>query len=299
MIKLNKIIVVAALALSFSACNTTTTGTDDPMKDQDSTQNNKTGDKKMSEEVYFQVPSPGDMLRFIKDIGGKNNKNTSFLNPTDNINKYTENASRAINFGMYSCDLSYCSIFEIGVDALKYFKVVRQLGDNLGVSSIINPSFAKRMESNVGNPDSLIALSDEIYYSSFETLESSQQGPTLALSVAGGWIESMFIVTNLAKYDKEAPSTARIADQKYTLDNMIEFLNKYSDNADVAKVIVQFKEIRSIFDKIVEKKPEETEKKEKGKVIFGGGAELVMDEATYKEIVAKVTSIRNTLAMNN
>jgi hypothetical protein len=298
MVKYNKVLLFAAIAFAFSACDNTTTSTDDPMKDQDSTQN-ATGDKKMSEEVYFQVPSPGDMLRFIKDIGGKNNKNTSFLNSTENINKYTESASRAINFGMYSCDLSYCSIFEIGVDALKYFKVVRQLGDNLGISSIINPSFAKRMESNVGNPDSLISLSDEIYYSSFETLESSQQGPVLALSVAGGWIESMYIVTNLAKYDAEAASTARIADQKYTLDNMIEFLNKYGDNADVAKITVQFKEIRSVFDKIVEKKSEQTEKKEKGKVVFGGGAELVMDEATYKEIVAKVTSVRNTLAMNN
>ncbi len=298
MVKLNKVIFASVMALLVSACNNTSTTVDDPMKDQDSAQTSG-NQTKMSEEVYFQVPSPGDMLRFIKDIGGKNNKNTSFLNPTDNINKYTENASRAINFGIYSCDLSYCSIFEIGVDALKYFKVVRQLGDNLGISSIINPSFAKRMEGNVGNPDSLIALSDEIYYSSFETLENSQQGPTLALSVAGGWIESMFIVTNLAKYEVDGPSTARIADQKYTLDNMIEFLNKYGDNTDVAKVIVQFKEIRTVFDKIVEKKSEDASKKEKGKVVFGGGAELVMDETTYKEIVAKVTAVRNAIAMNN
>jgi hypothetical protein len=297
MFKLKNFILLSASVIVLGACNNTSTS-DDPMKDQDSSKVDN-ANKKMSEEVYFQVPSPGDMLRFIKDIGGKNNKNTSFLNPTDNVNKYSDNASRAINFGIYSCDLSYCSIFEIGVDALKYFKVVRQLGDNLGISSIINPSFAKRMESNVGNADSLISLSDEIYYASFETLESSQQGPTLALSVAGGWIESMFIVTNLAKYEKEAPSTARIADQKYTLDNMIEFLNKYSDNADVAKMIVQFKEIRVIFDKIKESKPEETEKKEKGKVIFGGGSELVMDEATYNEIVAKVTAVRNSIAMNN
>lgn len=30
-------------------------------------------------ETFFQVPSPGEMLTFIKMVGGKNNKNTSFL----------------------------------------------------------------------------------------------------------------------------------------------------------------------------------------------------------------------------
>lgn len=31
-------------------------------------------------ETFFQVPSPGEMLTFIKMVGGKNNKNITFLN---------------------------------------------------------------------------------------------------------------------------------------------------------------------------------------------------------------------------
>ena len=92
-----------------------------------------------STETFFQVPSPGEMLTFIKTIGGKNNKNTSFLNNTDNQKNYTDAKLKALNFGIYSCDLSYCSIFQICAEAVKYFKTVKQLGDQIGVSSAVKP----------------------------------------------------------------------------------------------------------------------------------------------------------------
>ncbi|MCP2839730.1 hypothetical protein, partial [Salmonella enterica] len=55
-----------------------------------------------STETFFQVPSPGEMLTFIKMIGGKNNKNTSFLNSPENQKNYTDAKTKALNFGIYS-----------------------------------------------------------------------------------------------------------------------------------------------------------------------------------------------------
>ena len=204
-------------------------------------------------ETFFQVPSPGEMLTFIKMVGGSNNKNVSFLNSPDNQKNYTDNKSKALNFGIYSCDLSYCSIFEIGSEALKYFKTVKQLGDQIGVSSAIQPSVLKRLEGNLGNPDSLSVITDDVYFTSFEALEASKQGPTLSLVVAGGWIESLYIATSLAKYDAKSPVVERLADQKYTLDNLIEFLKKYQSDASVAGVLAQFTELQGEFNKIGEK----------------------------------------------
>ena len=101
-------------------------------------------------ETFFQVPSPGEMLTFIKMVGGKNNKNVSFLNSPDNQKNYTDNKAKALNFGIYSCDLSYCSIFEIGADALKYFPVVKermclesQLEGNKSPAALENLEFPK------------------------------------------------------------------------------------------------------------------------------------------------------------
>jgi len=246
-------------------------------------------------ETFFQVPSPGEMLTFIKMVGGKNNKNVSFLNSPDNQKNYTDNKSKALNFGIYSCDLSYCSIFEIGSEALKYFKTVKQLGDQIGVSSAISPEVLKRLEGNIGNPDSLSVITDDVYFSSFESLEASKQGPTLSLVVAGGWIESLYIATSLAKYDAKSPVVERLADQKYTLDNLIEFLKKYESDANVAGVLTQFTELQTEFNKIGEK--EAAAAADKTKHVLGGGKELAITADQYKAIVDKIKAIRNSYTL--
>lgn len=248
-------------------------------------------------ETFFQVPSPGEMLTFIKMVGGKNNKNVSFLNSPENQKNYTDNKSKALNFGIYSCDLSYCSIFEIGSEALKYFKVVKQLGDQIGVSSAIQPEVLKRLEGNIGNPDSLSVITDDVYFTSFETLESSKQGPTLSLVVAGGWLESLFIATSLAKYDSKSPIVERLADQKYTLDNLMEFLKKYESDANVASVLTQFTELQAEFNKIGEKDAAPAASNDKSKKVLGGGKELVISAEQYKAIVDKIKSIRNSFTL--
>jgi hypothetical protein len=250
-------------------------------------------------ETFFQVPSPGEMLTFIKMVGGKNNKNTSFLNSPDNQKNYTDNKLKSLNFGIYSCDLSYCSIFEIGSEALKYFKTVKQLGDQIGVSSAIKPEILKRLEGNLGNPDSLSVITDDVYFSSFQTLEDGKQGPTLSLVVAGGWLESLYIATSLSKYEANSPIVERLADQKYTLDNLVEFLKKYEkDDANVAAVVKDFTELQSEFNKIAEKDASAAKaSNDKGKTIIGGGKELVLSADQYNAIVTKIKTIRNSYTL--
>lgn len=248
-------------------------------------------------ETFFQVPSPGEMLTFIKMVGGKNNKNTTFLNAPDNLKNYTDAKGKALNFGIYSCDLSYCSIFEIGAEALKYFKTVKQLGDQIGVSSAIKPETMKRLEGNVGNSDSLAVITDDVYFSSFETLENGQQGTTLALVVAGGWIESLFIATNLAKYEANSPIIERLADQKYTLENLIEFLKKHEADANVSGVKADFEGLLAEFNKIEQKDVTANGKDEKNKKMLSGGKQLVVSEALYKSIVGKIKSIRDSYTL--
>ena len=248
-------------------------------------------------ETFYQVPSPGEMLSFIKQVGGKNNKNVSFLNKVDNQKQYTDQKLKALNFGIYSCDLSYCSVFEIGTEALKYFKNLKELGDQIGVSSAVKPENLKRLQDNIGNSDSLALITDELYFASFEKLEGSKQGPTLSLVVAGGWIESLFIVTNLAKYETNSVVVERVCDQKYTLDNLIEFLWKYKTEESVASGLVKFEELQSEFSKIEEKDADTLEVKDNTKRILSGGKNLIATAEQYKHIVDKVKIIRNSFTL--
>lgn len=250
-------------------------------------------------ETFFQVPSPGEMLTFIKMVGGSKNKNVSFLNSPANQKNYTDNKSKALNFGIYSCDLSYCSIFEIGSESLKYFKTVKMMGDQIGVSTAIKPEVLKRLENNIGSSDSLAVITDDVYFSSFEALEDSKQGPTLALVVAGGWLESIFIATNLAKYEANSPVIERLADQKYTLENLIEFLKKHETDVNVAAVKSDFEGLLAEFNKISEKDATATASasKENKAATLTGGKQLVITEEVYKQIVEKIKSVRNSYTL--
>ena len=286
------LIAPLAITLVLASCGGDKTEGEDDMSGVD-TLKTETQTEQVT-ETFFQVPSPGEMLTFIKMVGGKT-KDVSFLNSPDNQKNYTDNKSKALNFGIYSCDLSYCSIFEIGSEALKYFKTVKQLGDQIGVSSAIQPSVLKRLEGNLGNPDSLSVITDDVYFTSFEALEASKQGPTLSLVVAGGWIESLYIATSLAKYDAKSPVVERLADQKYTLDNLIEFLKKYESDANVASVLTQFSELQGEFSKIGEK--EAAAATDKTKNVLGGGKELAITAEQYKAIVDKIKAIRNSYTL--
>ena len=140
-------------------------------------------------------------------------------------------------------------------------------------------------------------ITDDVYFSSFETLEASKQGPTLSLVVAGGWIESLYIATSLGKYEANSPIVERLADQKYTLDNLIEFLKKHESDASVASVLVQFKELQAEFTKIEEKDAAAITSKDSNKKILCGGKDLVLTAEQYKNIVEKIKSIRNSFTL--
>jgi len=248
-----------------------------------------------STEMTYQIPSPKEMFVFIKQVAGKNNKRVDVLNNPDNAKNYTDAKSQALNFGAYSCDLTYCSIFEIGTDVLKYFKTVKQLGDAIGVSSSINPSMLKSLEKNMGNPDSLVEIADNLYFSSFETMQNSQQGTTLALSVAGGYIEGLSIACGLVKYDKKSPAVERIADEKYTLDNIIDFMKKYESDAGVKETIAQLEDLKTTFNQVTEKQEGAVAvKEEKGTKVLGGGSESQITEAQYKALADKINAIRKS-----
>lgn len=289
------LIFLSAIAVfSLSSC-----GGGEKAEEAETTDSIKTEEPKSGpvSETFFQVPSPGEMLTFIKMVAGKNNKNTSFLNDPKNEKKYTDSKSKALNFGIYSCDLSYCSIFEMGSESLKYFRTVKVMGDQIGVSTAIKPEILKRLESNIGSPDSLAVLTDDVYFSSFEALEESQQGSTLAMVVAGGWLESIYIATNLAKYDEKSPVIERLADQKYTLENLIEFLKKHEGDANVVSVRSDFESLLAEFNKIGEQDAKPLKSPDAKAKTLGGGKQLVITKEAYEAIIGKIKTIRNSYTL--
>lgn len=252
--------------------------------------------EEVKNESYYQIPSPDEMFGFIKESGLK--YNGSALNPIQNANSYTDPKVQALNFGVYSADLAYTAAFEEYQESIKYFGSIQKLADQIGLSSAFDKSLVERIQNNLDNADSLVAITNTSYFSVVDYLEQNEQGDKLGLVASAGWLETVYIVANTANYSKDKAAVERLADQKLTMDNLILYLEKYSDNADVNEVLGWFKELEQVFAQLDE---EETgngislKKKEGGKMVLGGGSKIKISEAQFNAIKEKVTEIRNNI----
>lgn len=248
-------------------------------------------------QEFISIPSPDEMFSFMKAVGGAG-KSTTHLNNPDNYKNYIDTKSKALNFGIYATDFLYCSTFDYGAEGLKYFVNVKKLGDELGISGAISESTADRIKKNIGKTDSLSDISNTLYYSAIAELEKSDKASVLSLVIVGGWIESVNLVANMIKkFDAKNPAIERIAEQKYTLDNLIAYLDKYKTDENVASVLAQLNELKGAFDQLKEESTSGTVTAKDGKKVLGGGTTITITEEQYKAIAEKVKSIHDSFTM--
>ncbi len=245
-----------------------------------------------SVDTFYQVPAPSETFSYIKVAGGLTAKKSNMLYSMADFTQ-ANNKQLALGLGIYSADLSYSSVAGLGAEALKYFKIVNQLTESLKISAAVKPGMAQSYKRNQKNADSLTILTNDIYLSASEILENTQQNPTRALIAAAGWVESLYILTNLTAYKANNDVVEHIADQKYTLENLLGLLHTYESNADVASLIPQLTELQAEFNKLmVTELPTQT-KNNKGITLLSGGNDLLINAENFKAITEKIKAIRN------
>lgn len=278
--------VCIALALSLSSC-----GGDHQAPGGVDT--SAVAEEPSTPEVFFQVPLPGEFFSSLKRLGVKSVPNIQ--NPTSNISGYTTSTEKALNFGVYSSDLFYCSTFDQKADVLKYFDNLKRLADDLGISSVVTENTMKRIEKNLSKQDSLNAITDEIFYSATTALENNGQGATLALVIAGGLTESIYISTRLVNnYQDGSAAIQLIADQKFPLDNLFGYFEKYPEDTRVAEVAQKIAPLRDVF-KSLKETPKVAKQSSDGRKVIGNETLLMVNADDYRKISESAASVRNSM----
>ena len=157
---------------------------------------------------------------------------------------------------------------------------------------------------NTGKKDSLLGIISDSYMTTDEMLKESQRENASSLVMAGGFIEALYLGTQLAKTSKNpADIVQRIAEQKGTLDNVVGLLSSYEQDAGVAAILVDVKALKEIYDQVKVETKTAAEAKTNpntkvttigGKITYTMGQDLV-DKLTAKsaEIRAKIISGNN------
>lgn len=256
---------------------------------------NKTKNTK-AQEVFYSIPSPIETISLLKAAGAK--YNASYLNPIENVSKYTSVTSKALNLGTYGSDLSFTSMFDQTQESMLYLRCANKLAAGLGINGAFNETTANRLESNVQNRDSLLAIISDSYWTTDAYLKDNGQPGVSALIVAGGWVEGLYIGTQIANVTQNKDIITRIGEQKLSLDNLIALLESYkADNAGITAVLNSLNELREIFRSIPEPTAETqaiTDKKN-NVTILDNNSNYSISAEKLKEITDKVTQIRTKI----
>ena len=116
----------------------------------------------------------------------------------------------------------------------------------------------------------------------------------LHLIICGGWLEGVYLATQLAVLNpKNDAIKQRIAEQKYSIENLIKLLETYSSSEDLIEITFTMKELEALFQKITEEKVVSTgQVDEDGMPIVGQQITLTMSDELLKEITQLVSEIR-------
>lgn len=252
-------------------------------------------DNSLALEVEYAVPTPNELFEIIKLQGGE--QQAGLVNSLENRENYVETKEKALAFGVYSADLAYMSCFGIGTEFLKYMKVIEEMGDELGISGAFDEDLMDRIENNEGDSDSLFAISNETYYDSYLYLEENGKGVELSLIMGAGYIESLYIICNLVDgYSDNNPIIEKIGDQKLVLENLMEFISTYSDDAAVQDMTNDLLALQEVFEVSMDFEESGTNvDNEDGKLVLSGGGSFKMNAQALTDITAKVTELRENI----
>lgn len=247
----NKIAVyflLIILSVSYS-CNNENKNSNNNATDLDEEFKTSGGLIKLNDRL-FSIPAPMQISKLVKEAGISYNK--SYLNTTESVSKYSSTFKQALNLGVYGADLGYLNTYDQLPDAALYFGVVKVLSKELGITGAINKGLMDRFESNKNNKDSVMKIVANMYRDADSYLMNNERNEIGIIILAGGWIESLHFLTQIAGENKTDVIVDRIADQKYPLENLIELMRPYygkqSDEFD--ELLAGLVDLATIFDGI-------------------------------------------------
>jgi hypothetical protein len=252
-------------------------------------------DVKEAEKIFYSLPSPLESAMLIKSAGAKFNED--LLNPSDNTTKYTTNKLKALNLGIYTCDLSFSSLYDQTQLVIEYMTAAKAMADGLGILDAISEETINRLEENVNNRDVIMDIVSETFLNSNSYLEDNEQPAIASIVLVGAWVEGLYISTQLVDLDEfdSDKLVGRIIDQKLSVDIMMKLLEDNNTHPSVEGILEQMRGLKAVFDKINissgEIKPEIDEN---NVTVLKSTVETDMTRETFVELSDIVKEIRTS-----
>lgn len=250
---------------------------------------------KNAEKVFNALPTPLEIAQLMKTAGAKFDE--TLMNSVDNQSNYTTSKSMALNLGIYTCDLSFASMYDQTSHIVSYMTAAENMAKGLGILDAVDEGTIEKLEQSINNREVIMEVVSETFLNSQSYLADDEQHAVAATIIAGGFIEGLYISTNLVdiKNFKGNKLVNTILDQKMSVDDLERMLSSYADNSAIQELLIPIRELKVLFDKVPRtSSPSATEYDEKtGVTEIKGSARSEIKPELFAEIRNKIAEIRN------
>jgi hypothetical protein len=222
--------------------------------------------------------------------------NGKILNDVKNVDRYTAASQQALNLGVYGADLSYASVFNHTQESMFYSSCSRKLADKLGVINAFNDSTLELMQSKMNDRNALLDIISETYWNVDAYLKENGRDNISALMIAGGWMEGLFIATQVSATNDSPELRQRIAEQKLSLNDLIALVDSYAvEDVRLTAVKEDLKSINALFADVATTTTGGDVEHGNGTTVVGvGGTAATLTDAQLTAIRDRAAAIRNT-----
>jgi hypothetical protein len=247
-------------------------------------------------EIYYGILTPVQICTIFNRLGTP--YNNDILNPITNKDLYLSSSKASINTGIYGVDFGYLKLFGLGQQMIDYMVTIKEMSNKLGIPDSYLTEPIRKVQNDTSEPDTILFLMNEAYTKMENHLREGGRESTAGLMVMGGWIEAMYIATQLV-YNPDKPDAEviqKIAQQKYTLTTLLSFLKNYYDDPVVVYYSKKLKYLKNYFDSFdIYFKKGDLEIDTAKQVFRSTGSKMTVSIETLNKIKDYIAKLRNEM----
>jgi hypothetical protein len=199
--------------------------------------------------VFYALPSPEEIISYIRDH--KVPFNPRLLHSCKDAKLYPSNEKKTLMLGVYFADIAYISAFKKSDFSPEYIATIDYLLKDLNINPDFSEDQTRKIATSIMNPDSLYALSHDLYDTVISYLQEHDKGKTLSLLSVGTITESLFLSTHLHKdFETQKDAINKIAEQQLLFQDIVTMMQTYKENTGIQQLIRDLYVLEKSFENL-------------------------------------------------